>query len=105
MRQFALKRMDVNLIEMEALDEAAKLSGGVMRDMARLIQLAVDHALNNGRSKIIVEDVTRGASELRSDFRRMLSGEDIEVLRHVRSSQELTNPEQLAPIALHFCRY
>lgn len=98
MRQFALKRMDVNLIEMEALDEAAKLSGGVMRDMARLIQLAVDHALNNGRSKIVAEDVARSASELRSDFRRMLSGEDIEVLRHVRSSQELTNPEQLAPL-------
>lgn len=98
MRQFALKRMDANLITMEALDEAAKLSGGVMRDMARLIQLAVDHALNDERDQINIQDIQRGAAEMRSDFRRMLSGEDIETLRTVRSSQEFANPEQLAPL-------
>ncbi len=98
MRQFALKRMDANLITMKALDEAAKLSGGVMRDMARLIQLAVDHALNDGRNQIIIQDIQRGAAEMRSDFRRMLSGEDIATLRTVHSSQEFANPEQLAPL-------
>ena len=98
MRQFALKRMDAKLITMDALDEAAKLSGGVMRDMARLIQLAVDHALNDGRNQIVIQDIQRGAAEMRSDFRRMLSGEDIETLRTVHSSQEFANPEHLAPL-------
>jgi histone H3/H4 len=98
MKNMIFKRIEEDLIDQKALEEVIRLSGGVMRDMARLIQIAVDYALDAGRAQIHEQDVTRAGAELRNDFRRMLSGEDIELLRQVFSSQELTNPDQLAPL-------
>ncbi len=98
MHHFALKRMEAGLIANDALNEAARLSGGVMRDMARLMQIAADNALDDNRSQISLQDITRAAAELRGDFRRMLSSDDIKVLRQVRDSQELVNPAELAPL-------
>ncbi len=44
------------------------------------------------------QDIIKAAAELRSDFRRMLNNKDIEVLQQVHNSQELANPDELAPL-------
>ncbi len=98
MRALALARMDDALIDPDALDEAVRTSGGVFREMAHVVQRAIDNALARADDRVKVEDVAWAASQIRSGFRRLLADEDYRLLLDVRSSNEMRRPGKLGPL-------
>ncbi|MBA5941938.1 MAG: AAA family ATPase [Methanophagales archaeon] len=93
MRMFVYKRMKKELIEPEALDLAIKMSGGVFREGARIMQIAADNAIEKERKCISIEDVARAEREIRSDFMRILESEDYNILNEISKSNEIRGIE------------
>jgi hypothetical protein len=90
--------MEESLIESEALQAAVDLSGGVFREMAFVMQLTASHVIERGSNRIEVVDVERAKSRIRSDFRRILTDEDYELLKEVRTSNEMRSVDKLADL-------
>ena len=93
MREFVKKRMSLDLIDEEALNYAIYVSGGVFREMARVISMAADNAIARGLEKIGKQDVEHAESEIRNEFRRMLETKDYEALAKIHKSRELRGSE------------
>lgn len=98
MRMFVHKRMDVSLITDEALDMATQMSGGVFREMSRVLRSSIDHALAAGRLRIETADVENAAAEIRSSYLRLLTAEQRRLLYRVRQENSCDQPEKLAPL-------
>jgi phenylpyruvate tautomerase PptA (4-oxalocrotonate tautomerase family) len=89
LRSFIHKRMKANLIEDDALDLAIKMGAGVFRETARIMQISIDNAIENGRNCIIMDDVEKAKQEIRSDFKRMLTTDDYKILEGVSNNNEI----------------
>lgn len=98
MRAFVLVRMVDTLISDAALGEAVKMSGGVFREIAHLVQRAIDNALARQGDRVEVADVDWATAQIRSGFRRLLGDEDYRLLLAVRNDNELRRPVKLAPL-------
>jgi hypothetical protein len=98
MREFVHKRMEGSLIATDALDEAIRLSGGIFRELSRVMQMAASRAALREADQIELEDVREAESRIRNDFRRMLTADDRAVLRQVWQTCELRDPERLGPL-------
>lgn len=98
MREFVHRRMGESLIETEALQAAIGLSGGVFREMAFVMQLSASHAIERGSERIEIGDVRHAESRIRSDFRRILTEEDYELLREVKRTNEMRSVDKLADL-------
>ncbi|MEA3488283.1 MAG: AAA family ATPase, partial [Euryarchaeota archaeon] len=95
MRTFVSKRMKKELIEPEALDLAIKMSGGVFREGARIMQIAADSAIEKERDRILKEDVGRAEREIRSDFKRILKSDDYKTLNEISNSNDIRGIEKI----------
>ncbi|VVB90190.1 AAA ATPase domain protein [uncultured archaeon] len=95
MSSFVFKRMKEKLIEPDALGHAIKMGAGVFRETARIMQISADNAIAKGRTRIIKEDVVRAESEIRSDFKRMLTSEDYDILKNVCKHNEMHGIEKI----------
>lgn len=96
MREFAARRMNLGLISPRALDDAIRLSGGLFAEMARIIRSAILRAYRQGRIDLPhVQDVE---SEIRGEYRRILTGDQLQLLRSIRDGEEIRDPERLAPL-------
>lgn len=95
LEEFVKKRMVSTLIADDALTEAITMSGGVFREMARLMREAIGNADIAGRTQIEVADVNEAAATMRRDYWRTLSSTDRALLREVRDSNRLDAPEKL----------
>ncbi|HUV02919.1 MAG TPA: hypothetical protein VMW67_05700 [Desulfobacteria bacterium] len=95
MRTFVYKRMSEKLIEPDALDLAIKMSGGVFREGARILQIAADSAIERERSRILKEDVERAEREIRSDFKRILKSDDYDTLDEICKNNEIRGIEKI----------
>ena len=95
MRTFVFKRMQEKLIEPEALNLAIKMGAGVFRETARIMQIAADSAIENGRNCIAKQDVQRAEREIRSDFKRILKTEDYATLAEVCNNNEIRGIEKI----------
>nr|QNO45916.1 hypothetical protein LAAKCKNM_00038 [Methanosarcinales archaeon ANME-2c ERB4]QNO53476.1 hypothetical protein OBNMHAHF_00001 [Methanosarcinales archaeon ANME-1 ERB6] len=95
MRTFVYKRMKDELIEPEALDLAIKMSGGVFREGARIMQIAADSAIENERGRILKKDVERAEREIRSDFKRILESGDYNTLDEISKSNDIRGIEKV----------
>ncbi|HEX7627787.1 MAG TPA: hypothetical protein VF354_02565 [Candidatus Methanoperedens sp.] len=95
MSSFIFHRMKEDLIEPDACEYAIKMGAGVFRETARIMQISADNAIAKGRSGIIKEDVVRAESEIRSDFKRMLSSEDYVILKRVCENNEMHGIEKI----------
>ena len=98
MREFVTKRMSLDLIDQDALEYAITISGGLFREMTRIIRDAADHAIARGAEQIEKRDVEEAESEIRNEFRRMLETEDYETLVEIHGEQELRGAETLAKL-------
>jgi len=87
--------MKEELIEPEALDLAIKMSGGVFREGARIMQIAADGAIEKERTCISKEDVERAEREIRSDFKRILKSDDYNTLNEIRKSNDIRGIEKI----------
>jgi hypothetical protein len=89
LRTFVHRRMEANLITDEALDLAAKMSGGVFRELTRLMRSGIDLTLADGRTCIEVVDMQGAAAEIRDFYWRTLTAESRQILQHVRQYHEM----------------
>ena len=58
--------MDEKLISNDALNEAVRLSGGVFRELAYIMQKSIDRALAQGSKQVQKNHVTSAAGRIRS---------------------------------------
>jgi hypothetical protein len=98
MRAFVKKRMSPDLIAPEALDEAICISGGVFREMCRVMRYAIGQARVKERSRVEMEDVQRASAEIRNEYRRILTAEQRRLLLEVHTHNRLDQPDKLGPL-------
>jgi hypothetical protein len=98
MRRFVFQRMELNLIEDQALNEAITYSGGVFREMARIMRTAIGRARRR-RAKLIESiDVEWAATEIRNEYRRILDKDDLEILRNIHEKNRMEYNDRVRPL-------
>ena len=98
LRMFVQKRMEPDLITAEALERAIWLSGGLFRELCRVIRIGIDNAQAANRTQISLDDVRRTEVELRNEFRRILNPDQRAILKQIRADNDLAQPDQLGPL-------
>jgi len=98
MRQFTHVRMKADLIEEQALEDAITYSGGVFREMARIMRTAISQARRRKADRISVDDVEWAATEIRNEYRRILDKNDIQYLKKIHDSNRLEYSDRLRPL-------
>ena len=98
MRRFVNLRMDIRLIDEQALDDAITYSGGVFREMARIMRTAIGRARRRKARMIDSTDVEWAATEIRNEYRRILDKEDLEILRNIYEQNRLEYNDRIRPL-------
>lgn len=98
LEKFVNVRIDDALIDPIALSEAITYSGGVFRELARIIRTATGRARRRNAPQLESQDVEWAASEIRNEYRRILDKEDIKLLKKVHESKKLEYTERLMPL-------
>jgi len=98
MRLFAHKRMSPDLITDDVLEAAIYLSGGLFREMARVMRIAIDQASAAKHGLVEIADVKKAESEIRGEYRRFLTKEQRAVLRDVCARNRYDEPDKVAPL-------
>lgn len=90
MREIAERRMERQLIESQALDRAVEMSGGVVRELVRIIQGAAVKALVAKTNCIKLAHVEQAVDELRSEYSFSLTRDEyIQILKRVQETSQL----------------
>ena len=98
LEQFVKQRMDVKLIDPIAQEQAITYSGGVFREMARIMRTAIGQARRRKTGRVEVQDIEWAATEIRNEYRRILDDEDMVILRRVQLDNKLEYSERLTPL-------
>ena len=98
MERFISLRMDLGLIEPSALEQAVTYSGGVFRELARIIRTAIGRARRRNAERVELVDIEWAATEIRNEYRRILDREDLKLLKRVRDNKNLEYSERLRPL-------
>jgi hypothetical protein len=98
MRHFAHLRMAPGLIDSQALEDAITYSGGVFREMARIMRTAIGQARRRGMARIESRDVEWATSEIRNEYRRILDKNDLQYLKKVHEHNRLEYSDRLRPL-------
>lgn len=97
-RDFVRVRMNLDLIEEDALEAAITYSGGVFREMARIMRTAIGHARRRKGSRLNLEDVEWAATEIRNEYRRILDKEDLKLLKKVHENNRMEYSDRMRPL-------
>ncbi len=98
LRKFVELRVLPSLIDEDALELAIEYSGGVFREMARIMRTSIGAARRRGASQIEVDDIEWSATEIRNEYRRILEKEDIQLLRMIHKTKRLEYVDRLLPL-------
>jgi len=98
LRRFVAVRMNPALIDPQALEEAISYSGGVFREMARIMRTAIGRARRRKSARVESIDVEWASTEIRNEYRRILDESDIEILRRVHKQNRLEYDDRLRPL-------
>jgi hypothetical protein len=98
LERFVRQRMDVQMMDPIALELAISYSGGVFREMARIMRTAIGQARRRKTGKVEIVDIEWAATEIRNEYRRILDVEDIEILRRVQIDNKLEYNDRLTPL-------
>jgi hypothetical protein len=90
--------MDANLMDSLALEDAITYSGGVFREMARIMRTAIGRARRRKAGKVESSDVEAAATEIRNEYRRILDKDDLEILKKVNENNRLEYNDRLTPL-------
>jgi hypothetical protein len=90
LKEVVTRRISQSLFASGALQDVIALSGGLMRNLVRLVSDAALIALTEGVSVITSEIVWRVAAEWTNDYRRLLLAEHYTALRQARETKEIT---------------
>ena len=98
LREFVHVRMSPNLIDEAALEAAISYSGGVFREMARIMRTAIGRARRRKAARLDCSDIEWSATEIRNEYRRILDREDIRLIKKVAENNRLEYNERLTPL-------
>jgi hypothetical protein len=98
LRRFVYVRMNPNLMDPQALEEAIAYSGGVFREMARIMRTAIGRARRRKSARVEIADVEWASTEIRNEYRRILDEADIELLKRVHQQNHLEYDDRLRPL-------
>jgi hypothetical protein len=98
LRHFVHDRIDPNLVDGLALEEAISSSGGVFRELARIMRTAIGRARRRKAPKVEMIDVEWATTEIRNEYRRILDKDDIAILKKVHQSNRLEYDDRLRPL-------
>jgi hypothetical protein len=96
--KFVHVRMSPKLIDPAALEEAITYSGGVFREMARIMRTAIGRARRRGAGKLDTADVEWAATEIRNEYRRILDKDDLKLLKKVSENNRMEYNDRLRPL-------
>ena len=88
-------RMDEDLITPDALVEAISYSGGVFRELARIIRTGIGRARRRNATRLEKIDIEWAATEIRNEYRRILDKEDLKLLKKVNTDNSLEYNDRL----------
>jgi hypothetical protein len=98
LRRFVYLRMDEKLIDSLALEDAVANSGGVFRELARIMRTAIGRSRRRQADRIDSVDVEWAATEIRNEYRRILNKEDLEILKRIQKENRLEYDDRLRPL-------
>src|SRR5512136_2146743 len=98
LRHFVHDRIDPKLVDNLALEEAIANSGGVFREMARIMRTAIGRARRRKAGKVEIIDVEWATTEIRNEYRRILDQDDIALLKKVHQQNRLEFDDRLRPL-------
>lgn len=98
LREFIRLRIEDSLIDNTAINLAIYYSGGVFRELARVMRTSIGNARRHGREIITSEDVEWAASEIRNEYRRILNSEDLQLLKKIHKTKKLEFIGPLRPL-------
>jgi hypothetical protein len=98
LRKFVHLRMESSLIEDDALELAVTYSGGVFRELARIMRTAIGRARRRKAARLDCSDIEWAAVEIRNEYRRILDKDDLKLLKKVTENNRLEYSEQLRPL-------
>lgn len=98
LREFVHVRMAPNLAEASALEAAISYSGGVFREMARIMRTAIGRARRRKAAQLDCSDIEWAATEIRNEYRRILDKEDIKLIKKVAENNRLEYNDRLTPL-------
>jgi hypothetical protein len=96
--KFVHVRMAPELVDPAALETAITYSGGVFREMARIMRTAIGRARRRGAGKLDSSDVEWAATEIRNEYRRILDKDDLKLLKKVSENNRMEYNERLRPL-------
>lgn len=88
-------RMKDDLFEQSALEAAISYSGGVFRELSRIVRTGIGHARRRQGNRIEKADIEWAASEIRNEYRRILDREDLKLLKKVNTDNRLEYNDRL----------
>lgn len=95
MREIAERRMEPALMETGALDLAVEMSGGVVRELVRIIQSAASRAVATNANCIRCEHVGQAINKLRMEYSFTLTRQEyIEILKNVHQTNLLRHDDE-----------
>jgi hypothetical protein len=95
---FVSVRMEPRLVDPKALEQAITYSGGVFRELARILRTAIGRARRRKADCIEVEDIEWSATEIRNEYRRILDREDLKLLKRVQETKQLEYTDRIRPL-------
>ncbi len=95
MEQFLSVRMEPRLIHPDALEQAITYSGGVFRELARIVRTAIGRARRRKAEQIELADIEWAAQEIRNEYKRILDDEDLQLLKKVQQNKQLEHTERM----------
>jgi len=98
LKNFVDLRMDLSLIEEEALDAAVTYSGGVFREMARILRTSIGRARRRNAARLGKDDVEWAAAEIRNEYRRILDKDDLKLLKKINDNNHLEYSDRIRPL-------
>ncbi len=98
LREFVHVRMDSDLADPLALEAAISYSGGVFREMARIMRTAIGRARRRKAQKLDCSDVEWAATEIRNEYRRILDKEDLKLIKKVADNNRMEYSDRLTPL-------
>lgn len=92
LRQVIAKRIDIEAVfdDPSSIDELARLSGGVMRDLIRLIRLTTD----TDKATIGADEIQYAKTKLVMSYDRLLKNEELEQLRWIVENHRVTGDKE-----------
>ncbi len=98
LRDFAHVRMNPDLVEPQALEDAITYSGGVFREMARIMRTAIGRARRRKVEKVECTDIDWATTEIRNEYRRILDKNDLAFLKKIHEHNRLEYNDRLRPL-------